>query len=98
VLLDGLQEWMSRKGFTSLSAVRGLLAKDPEGEPAYGRAGYLSAIEQATAAYGCPGSHQAAVRLTGSQGDDLTAAYDARRPRSPSGRCGTLRWCPGRRR
>jgi dihydroorotate dehydrogenase (fumarate) len=48
VLLDGLQSWMERKGFTSLDAVRGLLAKAPEGEPAYGRAGYLSAIEQAT--------------------------------------------------
>jgi len=48
VLLDGLQSWMERKGFTSLDALRGLLAKAPEGEPAYGRAGYLSAIEQAT--------------------------------------------------
>jgi dihydroorotate dehydrogenase (fumarate) len=62
VLLDGLAGWMDRKGFTSLSAVRGLLAKAPEGGPAYGRAGYLSAIEQAAHAYGSPGSHQAAVR------------------------------------
>lgn len=51
VLLDGLEAWLDRKGFTSLDAVRGLLAKPPEGEPAYGRAGYLSAIEQATHAY-----------------------------------------------
>jgi dihydroorotate dehydrogenase (fumarate) len=50
VLLDGLAAWMERKGFSSLGAVRGLLAK-PEGEPAYGRAGYLSAIEQATHAF-----------------------------------------------
>jgi dihydroorotate dehydrogenase (fumarate) len=51
VLLDGLTSWMDRKGFTSLGAVRGLLARSPEGEPAYGRAGYLSAIEQATHTY-----------------------------------------------
>jgi dihydroorotate dehydrogenase (fumarate) len=52
VLLDGLTSWMNRKGFTSLGAVRGLLARSPEGEPAYGRAGYLSAIEQATHSFG----------------------------------------------
>jgi dihydroorotate dehydrogenase (fumarate) len=55
VLLDGLETWMERKGFSSLDAVRGLLAKPPEGEPAYGRAGYLSAIEQATHSFHrCP--------------------------------------------
>jgi dihydroorotate dehydrogenase (fumarate) len=58
VLLDGLEDWMNRKGFKSLSAVRGMLAKAPEGEHAYSRSGYLSAIEQATHAYGGPGSHQ----------------------------------------
>lgn len=57
-LLNGLEDWMNRKGFQSLSAVRGLLAKAPEGEQAYSRSGYLSAIEQATHAYGGPGSHQ----------------------------------------
>jgi dihydroorotate dehydrogenase (fumarate) len=51
VLLDGLRAWLDRKGFTSLAEVRGLLAKSAEGEPAYGRAGYLSAIEQATHTY-----------------------------------------------
>jgi dihydroorotate dehydrogenase (fumarate) len=51
VLLDGLRMWMERKGFASLADVRGLLAKSPEGEPAYGRTGYLSAIEQATHTY-----------------------------------------------
>ena len=51
VLLDGLEGWMERKGFTSLSAVRGLLAKAPESEPAYSRTGYLSAVEQASHAY-----------------------------------------------
>jgi dihydroorotate dehydrogenase (fumarate) len=51
VLLDGLEAWMERKGFTSLGAARGLLAKAAEGEPTYNRAGYLSAVEQATHAH-----------------------------------------------
>jgi dihydroorotate dehydrogenase (fumarate) len=51
VLRDGLEAWMERKGFTSLSEVRGLLAKAPEGEPTYSRTGYLSAVEQATYVY-----------------------------------------------
>jgi dihydroorotate dehydrogenase (fumarate) len=61
VLLDGLEDWMYRKGFKSLAAVRGLLAKAPEGRPAYTRCGYLSAIGQASHAYGSPGSHQAPI-------------------------------------
>ena len=51
VLRDGLEAWMERKGFTSLSAVRGLLARPREGEPTYSRTGYLSAVEQATYVY-----------------------------------------------
>jgi dihydroorotate dehydrogenase (fumarate) len=51
VLRDGLETWMERKGLTSLGAVRGLLAKAPEGEPTYSRTGYLSAVEQATHVY-----------------------------------------------
>jgi dihydroorotate dehydrogenase (fumarate) len=51
VLLDGLRAWLDRKGFESVDAARGLLAKSAEGEPAYGRTGYLSAIEQATHTY-----------------------------------------------
>jgi len=47
VLLDGLRAWLDRKGFKSVAAARGLMAKSAEGEPAYGRTGYLSAIEQA---------------------------------------------------
>jgi dihydroorotate dehydrogenase (fumarate) len=50
-LLDGLSAWMERKGFKSVADARGLLVKSPEGEPAYGRTGYLSAIEQATHTY-----------------------------------------------
>lgn len=55
VLLDGLREWMDRKGFTSVAQVRGLLASSADGKPAYGRAGYLSAIEQATYTYAAHG-------------------------------------------
>ncbi len=51
VLLEGLAGWLYRKGFKSLAAARGMLARAPEGEPAYGRTGYLSAIEQATHSY-----------------------------------------------
>ena len=51
MLLDGLRAWLDRKGFESVAAARGLLAKSAEGEPAYGRTGYLSAIEQATHTY-----------------------------------------------
>ena len=46
VLLDGLQAWMDRMGFTSVAQARGLLAKSAEASRAYSRAGYLSAIEQ----------------------------------------------------
>jgi dihydroorotate dehydrogenase (fumarate) len=54
VLLDGLQEWMGRKGFTTLGEVRGMLAVpvDIDGT-ARERADYVSAIQGAdTAAYG----------------------------------------------
>jgi dihydroorotate dehydrogenase (fumarate) len=51
VLLDGLRAWLDRKGFESVAAARGLMAKSAEGEPAYGRTGYLSAINQATHTY-----------------------------------------------
>lgn len=52
-LLDGLEEWMVRKGFKSLDAVRGLLAV-PLDTPidAYERAGYVSALEKAKSMYG----------------------------------------------
>jgi dihydroorotate dehydrogenase (fumarate) len=53
VLLDGLTAWMKRKDFAAVSELRGQLAA-PEGtdQAAYGRAGYLSAIEAATRTYG----------------------------------------------
>jgi dihydroorotate dehydrogenase (fumarate) len=48
VLLDGLAEWMARKGYTSVDDVRGLLAV-PAGtdQAAYERAGYVRALRAA---------------------------------------------------
>jgi len=50
-LLDGLTAWMRSKGFSSLAEFRGMLAPAAETQDAYGRPGYLSAVEQATQAY-----------------------------------------------
>jgi len=50
-LLDGLAGWMHRKGFTSVTELRGLLSAEA-GLAVPGRTGYLSAIEQATHAFG----------------------------------------------
>ena len=53
VLLAQLQEWMGRKGFTSVDQVRGILAVPAEADTTgYERAGYLAALEQARATYG----------------------------------------------
>ena len=50
VLLAQLQEWMGRKGFTSVDQVRGILAVPAEADTTgYERAGYLAALEQARA-------------------------------------------------
>ena len=47
-LLDGLCEWMGRKGFTTVEELRGLLAT-PVGadETAHERGEYVSALQQA---------------------------------------------------
>jgi dihydroorotate dehydrogenase (fumarate) len=52
VLLDGLAAWMNRKGFTAMSDLRGILSV-PEGtdQAAYGRTGYLAAVQGATRTY-----------------------------------------------
>jgi dihydroorotate dehydrogenase (fumarate) len=54
VLLQGLQDWMSRKGFAALDEVRGLLAAhDTEGWAARERADYVWAVREANSgAYG----------------------------------------------
>ncbi|HXZ74629.1 MAG TPA: dihydroorotate dehydrogenase-like protein [Streptosporangiaceae bacterium] len=53
VLIDGLTEWLKRKGFSGVDDMRGLLAV-PVGAhgSAFERAGYLTAIEEATRTYG----------------------------------------------
>ncbi len=48
VLLDGLTEWMQRKGFGNLDDVRGLLAVPAGADPAAReRSGYVSAMREA---------------------------------------------------
>jgi dihydroorotate dehydrogenase (fumarate) len=48
VLLDGLSGWMSRKGFTAVGELRGLLAAPAAGDTAaYERAGYVGALRDA---------------------------------------------------
>jgi dihydroorotate dehydrogenase (fumarate) len=50
VLLDGLGQWMARKGFQAVDEIRGLLSVPPgTGEAAYERAGYVSALRAANA-------------------------------------------------
>ena len=48
VLLDGLSEWMVRKGYGSVGELRGLLAQDAgAGQPESERAGYVRAMRYA---------------------------------------------------
>jgi dihydroorotate dehydrogenase (fumarate) len=48
VLLDGLSDWMVRKGFTAVDELRGLLAVPAEADnAAYERAGYVGALRDA---------------------------------------------------
>jgi dihydroorotate dehydrogenase (fumarate) len=47
-LLDGIEDWMARKGFAAVDEVRGLLAVPLEADEAeYERAGYVGALRQA---------------------------------------------------
>jgi dihydroorotate dehydrogenase (fumarate) len=51
VLLDGLSEWMVRKGYTSVSDMRGMLAvPDGTDQVAYERAGYVRTMRAANSA------------------------------------------------
>jgi dihydroorotate dehydrogenase (fumarate) len=52
VLLDGLTAWMSRKGFTAVRDLRGLLRAPAQDQANYERTGYLTAIQAATRRYG----------------------------------------------
>jgi dihydroorotate dehydrogenase (fumarate) len=48
VLLDGLQDWMRAKGFSTLEQLRGLLAaSEPTARSAHGRSGYVEALRAA---------------------------------------------------
>jgi dihydroorotate dehydrogenase (fumarate) len=48
VLLEGLEDWMGRKGFKTVAELRGLLAVPPGADQtAYERAGYVSALREA---------------------------------------------------
>jgi dihydroorotate dehydrogenase (fumarate) len=49
VLLDGLSEWMERKGFSTVDELRGLLAVPPGAEDSHERAGYVGAMREANA-------------------------------------------------
>jgi dihydroorotate dehydrogenase (fumarate) len=50
-MLDGLTAWMRDKAFGSLAEFRGMLAAAADTREAYGRPGYLSAVERASRAY-----------------------------------------------
>ncbi len=53
VLLDGLCEWMTRKGFADVGELRGRLAVPPGADQAaYERAGYVSALRAADSSSG----------------------------------------------
>jgi len=48
VLLDGLSEWLTRKGFAAVGDVRGMLSVPPgTDESAHERVGYVSALQEA---------------------------------------------------
>ena len=48
VLLDGLSDWMARKGFAAVDELRGMLAVPPGTDgAAYERAGYVGALRAA---------------------------------------------------
>jgi dihydroorotate dehydrogenase (fumarate) len=52
VLLDGLSEWMLRKGYTSIGELRGILAVPADADQAaYERAGYVRALRAANSAH-----------------------------------------------
>jgi|SRR5450755_1285725 len=51
VLLDGLSEWMGRKGYSSVGQLRGILAVPADADQAaYERAGYVRALQAANSA------------------------------------------------
>jgi dihydroorotate dehydrogenase (fumarate) len=47
VLLDGLSDWMTRKGYATVEEFRGLLSVPHHGEAAHERGGYVGAMREA---------------------------------------------------
>ena len=48
VLIDGLEDWMARKGFAAVDELRGMLAVPPgTDEAVYEQAGYVGALREA---------------------------------------------------
>jgi dihydroorotate dehydrogenase (fumarate) len=85
-MLDGLQAWMERKGFTSLDSVRGKLAApaDTTGS-AYQRAGYLTTPTRGTSRGRRPLASQAALsRRPGSPGAARPGGAGPRRRSAPA--------------
>jgi dihydroorotate dehydrogenase (fumarate) len=53
VLLDGLSQWLARKGFASVSDARGLLSVPADADgAAYERAAYVTVLQEANAGHG----------------------------------------------
>lgn len=52
VLVEGLREWLQRKGFASADAARGILAVRDRDVEGYERTGYVSALRHARETYG----------------------------------------------
>lgn len=53
ILLEGLSDWMARRGFESVSDFRGLLAVPSDADGAsHARAGYVAALDNARRTYG----------------------------------------------
>jgi len=69
VLLDGLTAWMRLKGFGGLAELRGMLAAAADAtQTAYGRSGYVSAVEHATQTY-APGRQRTTLQASGGPED-----------------------------
>jgi dihydroorotate dehydrogenase (fumarate) len=52
-LLDGLTDWMTRRGYSEVGQLRGLLAISPDlDESAYERIGYVTTLQEAKQTYG----------------------------------------------
>jgi dihydroorotate dehydrogenase (fumarate) len=65
VLLDGLSDWMARKGFAAVDELRGMLAVAPStDEGDYERAGSSARCERPTAAPTGPGERLAPARVS----------------------------------